>query len=83
MNQKAMVVQLLAYKNLTGFEDLIKQQDGIFDVESSGLTFLALIGISDKVRVGMDLQVSRCKDAGIAVKLITSDSIEQARTIAT
>jgi len=47
-----------------------------------GIVFLGLAGIIDPPREEVILAVSKCKEAGITVKMITGDHADTARTIA-
>jgi P-type E1-E2 ATPase len=46
------------------------------------MTFLAIVGIMDTLREGVFEAVSRCRKAGITVKMVTGDNKETARAIA-
>ena len=48
----------------------------------TGIVFLGLAGIIDPPREEVILSVSKCKEAGITVKMITGDHADTARTIA-
>jgi magnesium-transporting ATPase (P-type) len=48
----------------------------------SGIVFLGLAGIIDPPREEAILAISKCKEAGITVKMITGDHADTARTIA-
>ncbi|MFZ9839635.1 MAG: HAD-IC family P-type ATPase [Opitutaceae bacterium] len=49
---------------------------------AAGLTFLGLQGMMDPPRTAAIAAVRRCRDAGIAVKMITGDHLATARAIA-
>jgi len=51
------------------------------DIEN-GIVFLGLAGIIDPPREEAILAISKCKEAGITVKMITGDHADTARTIA-
>lgn len=72
MTTLAMRPLALAYKSMT--------TDG--DEPEEGLTFLALIGISDPVRHDVAAAVKTCKLAGIEVKMVTGDHEKTAHVIA-
>ncbi len=61
----------LAYKRITDEQE-----------PEEGLTFLALIGISDPVRLDVPAAVEMCRQAGIEVKMVTGDHEKTARVIA-
>ncbi|MDR2145382.1 MAG: cation-transporting P-type ATPase, partial [Tannerella sp.] len=48
----------------------------------TGIVFLGLSGIIDPPREEVILAISKCKEAGITVKMITGDHVDTARTIA-
>ncbi|ADH84800.1 cation-transporting P-type ATPase [Desulfurivibrio alkaliphilus] len=51
------------------------------EVETGGFTLLALLGIIDPPREEAVYAVSQCREAGIAVKMITGDHLVTARAI--
>lgn len=51
-------------------------------VDSQGLTLLGLFGIEDPLREGVPAAVSRLKDAGLRILMVTGDNIVTAQTIA-
>ena len=77
----------IAYKDLeegeNGPDHLEPGQDAeIKDVEKSGMTLIAIIGIMDILRMEVPGAVEKCKKAGIAVRMVTGDNIKTARAIA-
>ena len=76
----------IAYKDLEegeNGEDHLEPDDAeIKDVEKSGLTLVAIVGIMDILRTEVPNSVSRCKRAGITVRMITGDNITTAKAIA-
>ena len=53
MANMALRTICLAYRDLDGSEDIIRQDNKIFRVESENLTFLAIFGIQDTLREGV------------------------------
>jgi P-type Ca2+ transporter type 2C len=51
-------------------------------VDSQGLTLLGLFGIEDPLREGVPAAVSRLKDAGLRILMVTGDNVVTAQTIA-
>ncbi|MQM22942.1 hypothetical protein Taro_056001, partial [Colocasia esculenta] len=73
-----------AYKQL-GSENYSSNDDGQDDVhklEDEKLTLLGLVGLKDPCRPGARKAVEACRDAGVAVKMITGDNIFTAKSIA-
>lgn len=54
----------------------------MYDIETHDLTFLGLFGIMDNLREGVKDAVTKCKEAGITVRMVTGDNSETARAIA-
>lgn len=54
----------------------------LYQIESSNLTFLGVVGIRDNLREGVTNAVTLCKAAGIKVRMVTGDNAETARAIA-
>ena len=44
------------------------------DIELSGLTFLALLGMKDMIREQVPYAIERCKNAGVQPIMITGDN---------
>ena len=64
-------------------EDLETKDDkGVFKVESSGLTFISLLGIKDILREEVPGAIKTCKEAGVRVRMVTGDNLMTARAIA-
>jgi Ca2+ transporting ATPase len=83
MADDALRTICVAYKDLTGSEDLdTKDKLGVYDVETKGLTMLAILGIADIVRPEVPAAVKTCFDAGIKVRMVTGDNKDTARAIA-
>ncbi|XP_076920420.1 putative calcium-transporting ATPase 11, plasma membrane-type [Bidens hawaiensis] len=60
--------------------------DGEFDMQKGipafGYTLIAVVGIKDPLRPGVNEAVKTCLDAGITVRMVTGDNINTARAIA-
>ncbi|XP_040385209.1 probable calcium-transporting ATPase 8, plasma membrane-type [Oryza brachyantha] len=65
----------LAYKEVDGVDE-----DA--DSPTSGFTLLAIFGIKDPVRPGVEDAVKTCMSAGINVRMVTGDNINTAKAIA-
>lgn len=76
----------IAYKDLqegeNGPDHMEPADDEIKDVEKSGMTLVAIIGIMDILRTEVPGAVEKCKAAGITVRMVTGDNIKTARAIA-
>lgn len=46
------------------------------------MTFLGIIGIQDPLRPGVKEAISKCRNAGVSVKMVTGDNIGTAKAIA-
>ncbi len=78
--QQAMRTLGFAYKTYDSPEEATAElQDG--RVGSDTLHFLGFVAIADPVRDDVPAAVKRCIDAGIAVKIVTGDTIATAREI--
>ena len=60
----------------------IKDEKGVFSIEKSGLTLIAILGIKDILRKEVPDAVADCKRAGIKVRMVTGDNKITARAIA-
>lgn len=83
--KKALRNVMIAYKDITIEEyDNYSQQDdkGEFLIEKSNLVMLAILGIRDALRPGVEEAVKKCHTAGITVVMVTGDNIETAQAIA-
>ena len=77
----------IAYKDLeegeNGSDHLESANDAeVKDVERSGMTLIAIIGIMDILRMEVPGAVQKCKNAGITVRMVTGDNIKTAKAIA-
>jgi len=80
---KALRCLVYAYKDISGREDTSRQNsEGVFEVEQSGLTLVAVIGIRDIPRPEVPKAISDCKKAGIKVRMVTGDNKLTAKAIA-
>jgi P-type E1-E2 ATPase len=59
-----------------------KDDKGVYKVEQSGLTMIALFGIKDILRQEVPGAIAKCKAAGVRVRMITGDNLLTARAIA-
>jgi Ca2+ transporting ATPase len=46
----------------------------LYDVEKSGLTLVAMVGIKDVLRLEVKQAIKDCKTAGIIVRMVTGDN---------
>ncbi len=78
--QQAMRTLGFAYKT---YDSLDEAEADIKDgrVATESLCFLGFVAIADPVRDDVPTAVKRCIDAGIAVKIVTGDTIATAREI--
>jgi len=75
---------LLAHKtiNAADFDIEDYQNEESYVKLEEGLTLIAIVGIEDPLREGVKESVEVCKQAGIAVRMVTGDNIDYARSIA-
>ena len=65
----------IAYKDLSGHEDLkAADEHGVYSIEREGLILLGILEVGDVLREGVPEAVSRCKQAGINVIMVTGDN---------
>ena len=76
--QKGMRTLALAYLSLP--QDAHPFAEGRIAADS--LTFLALVAISDPVRPDVPAAIAECLNAGVAVKIVTGDTLLTTREIA-
>ena len=78
--QQAMRTLGFAYKTYNSLDEATADlNDG--RVDTNTLLFLGFVAIADPVRDDVPAAVNRCIDAGIAVKIVTGDTIATAREI--
>lgn len=83
MATRALRTIVIAFRDLTGSEDInTKDEKGVFMIEKSNLTLLAVFGIKDILRQEVTEAVEKCKMAGIKVRMVTGDNKLTARAIA-
>jgi len=75
---KAMRTLGFAYKELSDDYSITKDSD----ISSQDLSFLGIVAISDPVRDDVSSAVEECMKAGIAVKIVTGDTVGTAKEIA-
>jgi P-type E1-E2 ATPase len=51
------------------------QGSPLYDVELSGFTLVAIVGIKDVIRQEVPEAVALCQKAGITVRMVTGDNI--------
>ncbi|XP_076907622.1 putative calcium-transporting ATPase 11, plasma membrane-type [Bidens hawaiensis] len=73
---QALRTLCLAYVDVEGEFDMQK------DIPAFGYTLIAVVGIKDPLRPGVNEAVKTCLDAGITVRMVTGDNINTARAIA-
>ncbi len=80
VNMKAERTLAFAYKNIDiPLKELVEMDDG--EIEK-GLVFLGFVGMMDPPKEGVREAVSKCREAGIKVVMITGDSMGTATAIA-
>lgn len=72
----------LAYKYTDEYDNTKKDEHGVLEVESEGLTLIGIAGIRDVLRPEVPNAVKNCHTAGIQVKMVTGDNKETAKAIA-
>mmetsp|Transcript_20340 Transcript_20340/g.19315 ORF Transcript_20340/g.19315 Transcript_20340/m.19315 type:complete len:104 (-) Transcript_20340:636-947(-) len=56
--------------------------DEIEETFEDDLTFIAVFGIEDPLRDGIEEVIKRCKEGGVTLRLITNDNFYTARGVA-
>jgi len=83
MANQALRTICIAYKDLSGSEDThTKDNLGVYELEKSGLTLVAILGIKDILRQEVPEAIATCRGAGIKVRMVTGDNKITARAIA-
>lgn len=83
MANNALRTIIIAKKKLTGNENMeTKDNKDVYEVETTGLTMIALLGIKDVLRQEVPGAISKCKTAGVRVRMVTGDNLLTARAIA-
>ena len=84
--ENALRTIAVAYKDISEGECGEKHDEPndaeIKDIEKSGLTLVAIVGIMDIIRPEVPDAVEKCKGAGITVRMVTGDNIKTAKAIA-
>jgi Ca2+ transporting ATPase len=84
--QKALRTIALAYRDLEpnqyGEKHDEPRNSEVKDVEKSGLTLIAILGIYDVIRTEVPGAVKTCQAAGVTVRMVTGDNIITAQAIA-
>ena len=82
--RRALRNLIICYKDITAeqYENYsVANEDGEFIIEVDNLIFLAIIGIRDALRPGVDQAVKKCQTAGITVMMVTGDHLDTAQAI--
>lgn len=82
MANTALRTIIVARKEIDNENIENKNSKGIFDVETSNLTMIALLGIKDILRQEVPGAIAKCKEAGVRVRMVTGDNLLTARAIA-
>jgi len=83
MANKALRTIGIAYRDLpSGFDIEGTDEAGEPLVESNDLVLIGITGIKDPIRPEVPKAVSKCKTAGIKVRMVTGDNVATARAIA-
>jgi Ca2+ transporting ATPase len=84
--KKALRTIALAYRDLepglNGDKHDEPRTADVKDVEKSGLTLVAILGIYDVIRTEVPEAVKTCQRAGVTVRMVTGDNIITAQAIA-
>lgn len=73
----------IAYKDIDDTTDIDTcDSRGIYEVEKTGLTLIAILGMKDLVRQGVPENINECRKAGIKVRMVTGDNRTTARVCA-
>ncbi|KAH7420935.1 hypothetical protein KP509_13G031000 [Ceratopteris richardii] len=93
MSEVKNVIEGMAAKSLRciafGFREVSAEevpsgeQLDVWKIPEGPLTFMALVGIKDPCRPGVERAVQKCQSAGIKVRMLTGDNIMTAKAIAT
>lgn len=82
MASQALRTIIVAQKDVQNQNFTDKDERGVFNVEKSDLTMIALLGIKDILRKEVPGAISKCKTAGVRVRMVTGDNLMTARAIA-
>lgn len=77
---KALRVISLAYKDMEFSED--PQSIDLAEFDFGHLDFIAIMGIQDPLREGVQEAVAKCQHAGVVVRMVTGDNVATAKAIA-
>ncbi|MFR9511883.1 MAG: HAD-IC family P-type ATPase [Rikenellaceae bacterium] len=79
-NYQSMAMRTLGFAYAEINDDVEPIKDGcVVDVD---LIFVGIVAISDPIRTDVPEAVIRCRDAGIAIKIVTGDTMATAQEIA-
>jgi Ca2+-transporting ATPase len=59
-----------------------QKKDVVNEIERSGFTLIAILGIEDTVRSEVPDSVQRIQAAGVKVRMVTGDNVDTAKAIA-
>lgn len=83
MAKSSLRTLCLGYKRLgQNYQTTTKDGKGVYDVEKTGITLLAVIGVRDNPRKEVPDAIKKCHAAGITVRMVTGDNIVTAKAIA-
>lgn len=83
MAKSSLRTLCLGYKKLgKDYQSSGKDTKGVYDIEKSGITLLAVIGVRDNPRKEVPDAIKKCHTAGITVRMVTGDNILTAKAIA-
>jgi len=88
LNNQAFRTLALAYKDLTNSEYNNESQleesgdEGAKDLLQTKMTLVAIFGIKDPLRPGIQEAIEKCRQAHVHVRMVTGDNIETAIAIA-
>ncbi len=83
MAERALRTLVIAYKPVTPTANIsVKDNLGVFEIETSGLCLLAVLGVRDIPRPQVPQAIKDCITASIKVRMVTGDNIVTARAIA-
>lgn len=83
MAESSLRTLCLAYKEIKKEHNLeIKDQKGVYDIETRDFIMLCIIGVRDIPRKEVEEAIGKCHKAGIKVRMVTGDNIITATAIA-
>ncbi|KAH0585532.1 hypothetical protein H2248_008764 [Termitomyces sp. 'cryptogamus'] len=79
---QALRTVALCYRDLEQWSAVDMENDVTLPGLAQDLTLIAIIGIDNPLRPGVPEAISKCRRAGVTIKMCTGDNIETARTVA-